>query len=166
MARISKCKCVYCKKEGLNTEFTPVEMKNGMKSYVCCDECYELLNQNRKFYECKYFIASCMKRLNKATDTFWTKWLNGHDAVEIEYLEYVLETQWRSISSWMEYKEFCNPMVKSKYLMAILEDKLDKEKTQREMIEQRYAIKQNESEMEDRVKTVVKKRRDISRFLD
>ena len=166
VARKSKCTCCHCKKEGFNTEFIPLTMHNGMTAYVCSEECRnELTESDELKLNIKYWFITCTQRnMTKSLNTFYNKWVNEFELDELKMIESTLTQQWREINSFMSYKEFPYGTTAFKYLMSMLETKLEKEKKLRKEIIDFKSFEATEP-VQASSKTVIKHKTDISKWL-
>lgn len=166
MARKTKCTCCHCKKEGYNIDFISIPMNNGMNVYVCSEECErELSDDDRLKLNIKYWFITCTKKnMTKNLSTYYSKWVNEFDIDDLKVIESILFNQWREITSFMEYKEFKYGTQAFKYLMTILENKLEEEKNLRNKVKAFEFFNVDFAPQED-VKTVIKHKKDISKWL-
>lgn len=166
VARKSKCTCCHCKKEGFNTEFIPLTMHNKMTAYVCSEECRKLLSEEDVLkLNIKYWFITCTKRnMTKSLNSYYSKWVNNFELDDLKLIENTLNQQWREISSFMAYKDFAHGTGAFKYLMAMLESKLEKEKKLRNEIEN-FKSFETDIPVQTNTKTTIKRKKDISKWL-
>lgn len=164
-----KVQCVYCKKETLNTTAVPIKLKHSNMTCYCCEECEKYVRDDIDFYEALYMIVKIFSftkwRVNKSVRTYLKNQLRS--AEDTTLLKEVLVNNYQIITDIVEKKEFQNSMAMAKYIIAIVHNKYTYDKNIKELNALRNEqVKSDNDESVSKVKSSIKKRTNISKFLD
>ena len=142
--------------------------KHKENDVAICKQCIVFYEQNKNYYDC---IAKLKKEFRFTTENILNEWklfLNDFNDIQLQCLIDILDSEeWKKTRQWIEEnKKFNATKTKRKYMRTVLKNKVD-EKIKRYKAPQDVVIMPDDFEMEIVVKrTVIKKKRDISRFLN
>lgn len=142
--------------------------KRKENDIAICEDCTIFYEQNKEYYNCLFKLKKEFKFTTDNILNEWKEFLDDFNSTQIKCLISILDGEdWKKTKQWIDdNKKFNATKTKRKYFRAVLKNKVD-EKMKHYKGVQDVKPMPDDFEMEIVVKrTVIKKKRDISRFLD
>lgn len=164
--RRSKVKCKKCNTEGYNSDFYQVVTSNNKNTYYCDKHCYESMSDVELLkIEIRYFLIDILGNGNKSLKTYTDKYISEYESKNmLDSLRIVLSDRCDLLSRYLTNKEFPNNIIKAKYLFKMIEQSvIDEHETRTVKAKQQELMVVYE--VDEMVKSTVKKRCDLSSWL-